>query len=65
MAPVVVSLAAAYQYRWKTYTGAGAAAAVVFWIWVVTGRLTYGTGFVIGAVLQTCAWYISRPGRSV
>ncbi|HEY3723657.1 MAG TPA: hypothetical protein VGN59_09905 [Acidimicrobiia bacterium] len=59
------SLAAAYQYRNGEYTGAGAAAAAVSWIYVLLGEFEWGSGFFIQAVLQTCAWYISRPGRKV
>ena len=60
---VALSVAAAIQYRWKEHSGAGAAAAALYWVFVLLGQLSYGTGFVIQAVLQTWAWYISRPGR--
>jgi hypothetical protein len=60
---VAVSAAAAIQYRWKTHSGAGAAGAVVYWVFIVVFSTQEAGAFLIGAILQTCAWYISRPGR--
>lgn len=62
-ATVGISVAAAIQYRWFRYSGAGAAAAFVYWMFVFFGEFDYGTAVFIGAVLQTFAWAISRPGR--
>lgn len=62
-APIALSIAAAIQYRWRIHSGAGAAAAAVYWVLVVLIFFQAGIAFLIGAVLQTCAWYISRPRK--
>lgn len=59
--PVAVSLVAAAQYRWTPYSGAGAAATVVYWLMVFLLMWRAGTAYVPGAVLQTVAWFVSRP----
>jgi hypothetical protein len=59
--PIALSLVAAAQYRWTPYSGAGAAATAVYWLMVVLLMLRAGPAYVPGAVLQTVAWFVSRP----
>jgi hypothetical protein len=59
--PVVSSVVAAVQYRRTPHTGAGAAAAVLYWVFLVVFYLEGGLVFVPGALLQTAAWFVSRP----
>jgi hypothetical protein len=61
--PIILSVAAALQYSRTPYTGAGAAATAVYWVLVITLFVSAGVAYMPGAVLQTVAWYLSRPGR--
>lgn len=61
--PIVLSVAAWVQYLRTTHTGAGAAAAAVYWVMFVVFFFHAGEAFVLGALLQTVAWYLSRPTR--
>jgi hypothetical protein len=58
---IAVSASAAAQYRWGRHSGAGAAAAVVLWVLVLLFNLRAGVAYFPAAVLQTVAWFISRP----
>ena len=59
--PIVMSIAAAIQYRRSAHTGAGAAAAAVYWALFVVLFFHAAELFFFGALLQTAAWFISRP----
>ena len=59
--PIVLSIAAAVQYRWGESTGAGAAAAALYWVFLVVFNVRAIDLFFFGALLQTAAWFISRP----
>ena len=61
--PTLVSLAAAAQYRWRDHSGAGAAAAVLYWVFAVVLLTRAGGPFIMAGLLQTYAWFVSRPGR--
>lgn len=62
--PVALSVAAAVQYRRTSHTGAGAAAAALYWAFVFAIYVRGGLVFVPGALLQTTAWFVSRPRSS-
>lgn len=59
---VAMSVAAGVQYLRTAYTGAGAAAVAVYWTLVLL-NFRAGPAYVPGAVLQTIAWFVSRPRR--
>jgi hypothetical protein len=59
--PIALSLAAAVQYRRTAHTGAGAAAAAVYWAFLLVWFFQAVDLFVIGALLQTAAWLLTRP----
>jgi ABC-type Na+ efflux pump permease subunit len=61
--PVCLSAAATVQYARGEHSGAGAAAAAVYWVLIVLTVMRALEGLFLGAVLQTAAWFISRPGR--
>ena len=60
--PIALSLVAAAQYR--RGQGAGAAAPAVYWILLVIYNVRAGELYFFGALLQTGAWFLSRPRRS-
>lgn len=62
--PICLSLAAAFQYAHGNHSGAGAAAAVVYWVVIALTLMSALEGLLLGAMLQTTAWFISRPGRA-
>ena len=62
--PIALSLLAAGQYRRGRNTGAGAAAAAVYWVLLIVYNFRAADLFLIGALLQTTAWFHSRPRRS-
>jgi hypothetical protein len=62
--PIVLSVIAAVQYRRGQSTGASAAAAALYWILLVMYNVRAADLYVIGALLQTSAWFLSRPQRS-
>jgi hypothetical protein len=59
--PIGFSLVAAAQYRFRHSTGAGAAAAAVYWVFLIGYNVRAAGLFLIGTVLQTAAWMVSRP----
>jgi hypothetical protein len=61
--PIVLSLVAAAQYRRGHSTGAGAAAAAVYLVFLLVYNLRAADLFFIGALLQSAAWFRSRPRR--
>jgi hypothetical protein len=63
--PIVLSLIAAAQYRRAHGTGAGAAAAAVYWVLLLVYNVRAADLYMLGALLQTGAWFLSRPRRSV
>jgi hypothetical protein len=62
--PIVLSLIAGAQYRRGNSTGAGAAAAAVYWILLIIYNIRAADLYLLGALLQTAAWFLSRPGRT-
>jgi hypothetical protein len=62
--PIALSLLAAAQYQRGHHTGAGAAAAAVYWVLLITYNIRAAALYLIGALLQTTAWFLSRPRRS-
>jgi cytochrome bd-type quinol oxidase subunit 2 len=60
---IIVSAAAALQYAKTLHTGAGAAAAVLYWVLFAVFLLSAAEAFLPGALLQTAAWFVSRPSR--
>jgi hypothetical protein len=62
--PVVLSVLAAAQYARTSHTGAGAAATAVYWVLTVLFFVSAGGAFLLGAILQTAAWFICRPRRA-
>ena len=62
--PIVVSLVAGVQYRRGRSTGAGAASAAVYWILLVMYNVRAADLYMFGALLQTGAWFVSRPRQS-
>lgn len=63
--PIIVSLLAAAQYRWGRSNGAGAAAAVLYWVLSAMFLMGALALYLFGGILQTVAWYVSRPTRRV
>jgi hypothetical protein len=63
--PIALSLVAAAQYRRGQSAGAGAAAASVYWVLLVIYNVRAGQLYFFGALLQTAAWFLSRPRRPV
>jgi hypothetical protein len=61
--PIALSLIAAAQYGRGHFTGAGAAAAAVYWILFIVYSVRAAPLYLIGALLQTTAWFLSRPRR--
>ncbi|MGO9877522.1 MAG: hypothetical protein ACLPVY_27430 [Acidimicrobiia bacterium] len=59
--PVALSVAATVQYRLTTHSGAGAAAAAVYWAFLLVWNFQAGVLFFFGALLQTGAWFLTRP----
>jgi hypothetical protein len=62
--PIVLSLVAALQYQRGQSWSAGAAAAAVYWVLLVVLNVEGAGLYVLGALLQTAAWFLSRPRRS-
>jgi hypothetical protein len=62
--PIVLSLIAAVQYRRSSSTGAGAAAAAVYWVLLIIYNVRAADLYLLGALLQTAAWFIGRPRHS-
>jgi hypothetical protein len=62
--PIVLSVIAAVQYRRGHSTGAGAAAAAVYCVLLLIYNVRAADLYIIGALLQTGAWFVSRPRRS-
>jgi hypothetical protein len=60
---IIASAAAAIQYRKTLHTGAGAAAAAVYWVLFAVFLVSAVDAFLPGALLQTAAWFVSRPSR--
>jgi hypothetical protein len=61
--PIALSGAAAFQYRRREGTGAGAAAAATYWVSIYLFTFSAGPAYLPGAVLQTVAWFGTRPRR--
>ena len=59
--PIVFSVAATVQYRWGRSTGAGAVAAALYWVFLITYNVRAVGLYLLGALLQTVAWFTSRP----
>jgi hypothetical protein len=60
---IVLSTGAALQYWRGRSAGAGAAAAAAYWVMLVVFNLEAATLYLFGGLLQTAAWWISRPRK--
>jgi chromate transport protein ChrA len=58
---IVLSIAASFQYGRGHGSGAGAAAAAVYWTLLIVLFIPAAPLYLFGALLQTTAWFISRP----
>ena len=62
--PIALSVLAAVQYLRTSHTGAGAASTAVYWVLTIVFFVSAGSAFLLGAILQTAAWFVSRPKRA-
>jgi chromate transport protein ChrA len=61
MPVIVLSIAASFQYGRGHGSGAGAAAAAVYWVLLIVLFVAAAPLYFFGALLQSTAWFISRP----